>query len=454
MARETTKDLTVGSPFKLIWGFSIPLIVGLLFQQFYNLVDTLIVGRYLGVNALAGVGATGSVGFLIIGFLVGVCSGCTIPVAQKFGAKDYSEMRKYVANCFWVGLVIATLLTVTVCVLCKPILTWMKTPDDIFQYSYQYIFIIFLGIPAVYLYNILFAIIRSMGNSKVPLFFLVICSFMNIGLDILFIVFFKAGVAGAAIATVISQFVAAMLCIIYIKTKLDILHIQKEEWSPSAPHIKTLCSMGLAMGMQYSITAIGAVILQASVNTLGAVSVAAVTAASKVSNFFGCTYDALGTTMSTYGGQNVGAKKLDRLGKGLKDCIIIGMIYSIMCLIIVYFYGGVLTGLFIDEPSGELLSKSYQFLLINAAFFPLLALVNIVRYMIQGMGYSGLAVLAGVFEMIARTLVAFLIVPVFGFTGACFASPLAWVFADAFLIPAYVFVRKRLERNINAMNIC
>ena len=212
--------------------------------------------------------------------------------------------------------------------------------------------------------------------------------------------------------------------------------------------------MGLAMGMQYSITAIGAVILQASVNTLGAVSVAAVTAASKVSNFFGCTYDALGTTMSTYGGQNVGAKKLDRLGKGLKDCIIIGMIYSIICLIIVYFYGGVLTGLFIDEPSGELLSKSYQFLLINAAFFPLLALVNIVRYMIQGMGYSGLAVLAGVFEMIARTLVAFLIVPVFGFTGACFASPLAWVFADAFLIPAYVFVRKRLERNINSMNIC
>lgn len=447
MAHQGTRDMTVGSPFKLIWGFSIPLVIGLLFQQFYNLVDTLIVGRYLGVNALAGVGATGSIGFLIIGFCVGLCSGCTIPVSQKFGAKDYSEMRKYVANCFWVGIVICTVLTVTVCVLCRYILIWMKTPEDIFQYSYDYIFIIFLGIPAVYLYNILFAIIRSMGNSKVPLIFLLVCSVLNIILDLVFIVNFQAGVSGAAIATVVSQMIAAVLCLLYMR-RLEILHIEREEWRPSMSHIKTLCSMGMAMGLQYSITAIGAVILQAAVNTLGAVAVAAVTAASKVSNFFGCTFDALGTTMSTYGGQNVGAKKLDRLGKGLKDCILIGVIYSVICLVIVYFYGGALTGVFVEEASPELLQKSQQFLLINAAFFILLALVNIVRYMIQGMGFSTLAVLAGVFEMIARTLVALFLVPVFGFTGACFASPLAWVFADAFLIPAYIYVRRKLERTL------
>ena len=277
--------------------------------------------------------------------------------------------------------------------------------------------------------------------------FLLVCSALNIILDLVFIVNFQAGVSGAAIATVVSQMIAAVLCLLYMR-RLEILHIEREEWRPSMSHIKTLCSMGMAMGLQYSITAIGAVILQAAVNTLGAVAVAAVTAASKVSNFFGCTFDALGTTMSTYGGQNVGAKKLDRLGKGLKDCILIGVIYSVICLVIVYFYGGALTGVFVEEASPELLQKSQQFLLINAAFFILLALVNIVRYMIQGMGFSTLAVLAGVFEMIARTLVALFLVPVFGFTGACFASPLAWVFADAFLIPAYIYVRRKLERTL------
>lgn len=451
MAREATKDMTVGSPFKLIWGFSIPLMAGLLFQQFYNLVDTLIVGRYLGVNALAGVGATGSIGFLIIGFCVGLCSGCTIPVSQKFGAKDYSEMRKYVANCFWVGLVIATVLTVAICVLCRNILIWMKTPDDIFQYAHDYIFIIFLGIPAVYLYNILFALIRAMGNSKVPLFFLVLCSGLNIVLDLLFIVRFQSGVAGAAIATVVSQLFSAILCLIYIVKKVDILHIEKEEWRPSMPHIKVLCTMGFAMGLQFSITAIGSVVLQAAVNTLGAVAVAAVTAASKVSNFFGCAFDALGTTMSTYGGQNVGAKKLDRLGKGLKDSIIIGMIYSVVCFVIIYFFGATLAGMFVDEASPELLEKSHQYLILSAAFFMMLALVVIIRYMIQGMGFSTLAVFAGVLEMVARFLVAFLIVPVLGFQGVCLANPLAWIFADAFLIPAYLFVYKKLKKKLNVV---
>lgn len=446
MVRSATKDMTAGSPFKIIWGFSIPLMIGLLFQQFYNLVDTLIVGRYLGVHALAGVGSTGSIGFLIIGFCTGFCSGCTISISQKFGAKDYTEMRKYVANCLWVGIVTAMVLTVTVCVLCRNILVWMKTPEDIFSYAYDYIFIILLGIPAVYLYNILFSIIRSMGNSKVPLIFLLICSGLNIALDLVLIVNFQMGVSGAAIATVVSQFISAMLCLIYIIKKVEILHIKGEEWRPSVSHMKTLCSMGFAMGLQYSITAIGSVILQSAVNTLGAVTVAAVTAASKVSNFFGCAFDALGTTMSTYGGQNVGAGKLERLGKGLKDCILIGVIYSMTCFVIIYFFGETLTGMFVEEAGEELIQKSQQFLLIYAAFFILLALVNIVRYMIQGMGFSTLAVFAGVLEMIARSFVAFVLVPRFGFNGVCFASPLAWIFADAFLIPAYLYIYRTLKK--------
>ena len=257
------------------------------------------------------------------------------------------------------------------------------------------------------------------------------------------------GVSGAAVATVASQLISGILCLIYMMKKFEILRITKDEWKLSMPHIGMLCAMGVPMGLQYSITAIGSVILQTSVNTLGATAVAAVTAGSKVSMFFCCAFDALGTTMATYGGQNVGAKKLDRLGKGLFACSIFGIVYSIVAFIIMYFAGGTLCGLFVTDASKELLDSSREFLLINAAFFIPLVFVNVIRYMIQGMGFSTFAILSGVFEMIARTLMGIFIVPVFGFTGACFASPLAWIMADIFLIPAYFYVKRKLERTLN-----
>ena len=449
MAKSATKDMTVGSPMKLILSFSMPLLIGFIFQQFYSVVDTFIVGRTLGMNALAGVGATGSINFLIVGFVMGVCGGCVIPIAQRFGAKDYSDMRRYVANCVWLGIVMSVVITVVVCILCRDILMWMKTPEDIFEYSYQYIFIVFLGIPATYLYNILSGIMRSMGNSKIPLVFLIISSAINIALDLICIINLHMGVSGAAVATVASQLISGILCLIYMMKKFEILHITKDEWKISMPHIGMLCAMGVPMGLQYSITAIGSVILQSSVNTLGATAVAAVTAGSKVNMFFCCAFDALGTTMATYGGQNVGAKKLDRLGKGLFACSIFGIVYSIVAFIIMYFAGGTLCGLFVTDASKELLDSSREFLLINAAFFIPLVFVNVIRYMIQGMGFSTFAILSGVFEMIARTLMGIFIVPVFGFTGACFASPLAWIMADIFLVPAYFYVKRKLERTLN-----
>ena len=227
MAKDSTKDMTVGSPMKLILGFSIPLLFGALFQQFYSVVDTVIVGRFLGVNALAGVGATGSLNFMIMGFCMGVCSGFAIPVAHKFGAKDYSGMRQVVANSVWLSVAFSVVMTTAVALLCRNILTWMKTPEDIFEYSYAYILIIFLGIPATYLYNILSGVIRSMGDSKTPLFFLTLSSVLNIGLDILFIVAFEMGVAGAAAATVISQLISGLLCLFYMVKKFEILHITR-----------------------------------------------------------------------------------------------------------------------------------------------------------------------------------------------------------------------------------
>ncbi len=446
MNKSTTKDMTTGSPMKLILGFAVPLLFGFLFQQFYSVVDTVIVGQFLGVKALAGVGSTGSLNFMIIGFCMGVCNGFAIPVAHKFGAKDFSGMRQFIANSIWLSAVFAVAMTAAVVLLCRNILTWMNTPADIFEYAYIYILIIFWGIPASYLYNLLSGIIRSMGDSKTPLMFLLISSVLNIGLDLLCILTFHMGIAGAAAATVVSQLISGVLCLFYMKRKFDILEITKEEWKVNFDHMKILCGMGVPMGLQYSITAIGSVILQTSVNSLGSVAVAAVTAAGKVSMFFSCPFDAMGSTMATYGGQNVGAKKLDRLGKGLFSCSILGIGYALAAFAVLFFAGDVFTGLFVNEGGAEIIADARQMLVIMSAFYIPLAFVNIIRFMIQGMGFSAFAVLAGVCEMVARALAGVFLVPAFGFTGACFASPLAWILADAFLIPAYIHVRRKLGR--------
>lgn len=446
MSKDTTKDMTQGSPMKLILGFSVPLLFGFLFQQFYSVVDTIIVGRFLGMNALAGVGSTGSVNFLIIGFCMGVCNGFAIPLAHKFGAKDYSGLRQFVANSAWLSLAFSAVMTAATCLLCRPLLMLMKTPEEIFEHAYIYILIIFIGIPATYLYNMLSGIIRAMGNSKTPLVFLTLSSFLNIALDLICIINLDMGVAGAAVATVVSQGISGILCLIYMIKKFPLLRMERKEWAVNPSHMRTLCGMGIPMGLQYSITAIGSVIVQTAVNSLGAVAVASVTAASKVGMFFCCPFDAMGSTMATYGGQNVGAKRLDRIGPGLKACSLLGIVYSIAALIILFIFGDKLAALFVDTPDPQLLDNARVFLIINSAFYIPLAFVNILRFLIQGMGFGTFAILAGVCEMVARSLAGIFLVPLFGFTGVCFASPLAWIFADLFLFPAYVHVKKKLER--------
>ena len=442
---SSAKDLTEGRPLPLILGFSIPVYLGALFQQFYNIVDTLIVGRVLGADALAAVGCTGSVNFLVVGFIIGLSSGFTIPVAHKFGAKDYEGMRRCAANCLWTGIIFGTIVTVCVSLNTMNILRLMKTPENVIDMSYTYILVIFLGIPATMFYNVVSGLLRAVGDSKSPLFFLVISSVLNIGLDILFMVGLGMGVFGAAFATVLSQAISGVLCFAYLIRRMPMLKVQKGEWKFDRKIVFNLCNMGVPMGLQYSITAIGSVILQTSVNTLGSDVVAATTAAMKISMFFACAFDSLGATMTTYGGQNIGAKRLDRVAEGLRDCLIIGFTYAVIAFIILYFWAADLTGLFVTHPTEQMLADSRLYLLCNAAAYILLAMVNIFRFLIQGLGFSRLAILAGVSEMIARTIAGMLLVPAFGLLGAACASPLAWLFADAFLIPAYFYVKKRLR---------
>lgn len=445
MAKGEGKDLTTGSPFRLIFGFAVPMLLGYLFQQFYNMVDTIIVGQCLGVTALAAVGSTGSINFMINGFCIGVCSGFAIPVAQKFGAGDEKGLRRFVANAGWLSLIFSIIMTTVIGLHCMDILRWMDTPEDIIQGAYDYIFVIFLGIPVTYLYNLLAGIIRSLGDSRTPVYFLLLSSALNVVLDFYSILGLGMGVEGPALATVFSQGVSAVLCLIYMMKRYPILRMSPEERRPDGNLMKILCGMGIPMGLQYSITAIGSVVLQTAVNSLGSMAVAAVSTGSKVSQFFCCPFDALGGTMATWAGQNVGAKKLDRVKKGTWTACLLGFAYSLLAFVILLFGGKYIALLFLDPEETEIIGRVSQFLIGNSMFYIPLTLVNVLRFSIQGMGFSGFAILAGVCEMVARAFVGFVLVPSFGFLPACFASPLAWICADLFLIPAFFHCLKKLR---------
>ena len=447
MRNSKIRDLTSGAPMGLLLSFMLPLLLGMLFQQFYNMVDTVVVGKALGVQALAGVGSTGSISFLVLGLCNGICAGFAIPVAQRFGRRDYDGVRKFVGNMILLTAVLAGIITLVTTANCRNILIWMKNPEDTFQYAYDYILLIFLGIPATMLYNLLSGIIRSLGDSRTPLYFLVFSSLLNVVLDLIFIVRFHMGVAGAGAATLLSQLVSGLLCLGYMAKNFPILHLNREDLIPDKRYIRHLLAMGLPMGMQYSITAIGSIMLQTSVNTLGSVAMAAMTAGSKVSAFVLCPFEAMGSTAATFAGQNIGAGKPQRVRTGVWDASILGTGYALVLLVVLYFCGGSLTSLFLNPGDAaamdEILPLSEQYLLSCALFYIPLLFVYLLRFTIQGLGYSGLAVVAGVFEMVARGTFALCLVPSLGFNAVCFASPAAWVMADVFLFPAYFHCMKK-----------
>ena len=449
MSRTMTRDLTEGRPLKLIASFAFPLLFGVLFQQLYSFIDTAIVGRFLGAERLAAVGATGSVNFLVIGLCLGLCSGFSIPIAHAFGAKDEQGIRR----CVWHSIVLSGVLSmffaVLSTVLCKPLLRLMNTPEEILESSASYISIIFASIPCCVLYNMAGGILRSLGDSRTPVVFLVLASLVNIALDLFLIIVCGMDVAGAAAATAISQLLSGVGCVIVMIRRFPVLRLSREDRRFDASLARKMLGTGLPMGLQFSITAIGSVMIQWSVNGLGVNAVAAVSGAVKLSAFFACVFDALASTMATYAGQNMGARKLERIHQGLRCTSVMGIIYCAAAFGIVALFAKPLLGLFIDaEAAPEVTAMGIRFLTINAAFYIPLLFVNIVRLSIQGMGFTRVAMLAGLFEMIARTLVALFVVPAAGFTGACFASPAAWVLADLFLFPCYYQIMRTVRQRL------
>lgn len=440
------KDMTVGNPWKLIIAFSIPLVIGNIFQQFYNMVDSIIVGQYVGKTALAAVGSTGSLNFMIIGFGIGICSGFGIPIAQSFGAKNFQKMKEYIANAFYLCVIITILMTLITVLALPTVLTWMQTPADIYDQAYQYIVIIFMGLFATMLYNMLSSILRAIGDSRTPLYFLILSSIINIVLDLLLITQFHLQAPGAAIATVIAQFLSGLACLFYMYKKTDILHFNKKEKSFHKETCLRLLQMGLPMALQFSITAIGSVIIQSAVNTLGSDVVAAVTAAMKISIMLTQPLETLGLTMATYGGQNLGAYKIDRIFHGLRVSLMLGACYCIIAFLIVYLTSDYLSLLFISSQETLIISEIKLYLMYNSICYYILSILFILRNLLQGLGYSFLAMFGGVAEMIARCIIAFCFVGTYGFQAICFANPLAWLFADIVFISGWFYKRKELKR--------
>lgn len=447
MAKERLQtDMTMGSPVKIILNFTIPIFIGNMFQQFYSMADTIIVGKFVGTKALAAVGSVGTIMFLILGFLQGLTAGFSVLTAQRFGAGDMAGMRKTVGTAAVLSVGITIVMTVGSMLAMKPLLMFMHTPEDIFQDAYTYIMIICAGIAASVLYNLLSGVLRTLGDSKTPLYFLILSAVLNIGLDLLLILVFHMGAAGAAYATVVSQGVSGIGCLFYIAKKVPLLKLHREDFRIEVYMAKMQLAIGLPMALQYSITAIGTMMVQSALNMLGSMSVAAFTAANKIEQIGTQAYVALGTTMATYCAQNMGAGQIKRIRKGFRAATIIGSIYSVLLAIPMVTVGKYLVYFFVSGDVSAIMGQADIYLKCVGIFFIPLTIVNVYRNGIQGMGYGLLPMMAGVAELVGRGVVAMLAAWKHSYVGACLASPFAWVLAGGLLLVMYFKIMKHQEK--------
>ncbi len=437
-------DMTKGKPAGLIGKFIIPIIIGNIFQQLYSMVDTIIVGRFVGVEALAAVGATGSIMFLILGFTQGLTTGFTVLTAQRFGAGDREGMRKSIGNAIVLSVIVTVVMTLVSMAGMDWLLDIMNTPENIFDMAKTYIMIICAGIACSVLYNMLASILRAIGNSVVPLVLLVISSIVNIVLDYVLIVYGNMGVAGAAYATIISQGLSGVLCLIYIMKWVPALHVEKHHLILDAGCVRSQLGVGIPMALQFSITAVGTILVQAALNLLGATVVASYSVACKVEQLVTQPFGAMGVTMATYCAQNRGVNDLERIKAGVKVANIMSAIYAVVVYVLLFPILPLVIRLFITDNIEMVYGYAKTYIAICGVFFIPLGMIFIFRNALQGCGFGFIPMLGGVVELVSRSVAAFVAAKMLSYEGVCFANASAWVTAGIFLWIAYRILFRRM----------
>ena len=446
MSADTTNDMTSGSPVRLILQFMIPVCLGNIFQQFYNVADSIVAGQFIGVNALAAIGSTGSLMFFVTGWLNGLSSGFAILVSQRFGAKRYDQMRHYVAMSIYLAAAFAIVMTVGLLILNEPILRMMNFSDEIMPDVTAYMGIIYAGLIVTAAYNSLAAFLRALGDSKSPLYFLIISAVINVGLDIAFIVCFGMGVEGCAYATVIAQGISAVLCFVYILKKFPILHLKEEDFRISFRSFGHLLSLGIPMGLQFSITAIGTIIVQGAVNVYGEIYMAGFAAAGKLQNIIATVFTAFGATIATFVGQNRGAGRMDRVKTGVKYTQVMILIWSVVTMALVFFFGKYMMLLFVSASETEVIDAAVIYFRTVFWCYPFLGSIFLYRNTLQGMGYGMVPMLGGVFELAARSVIVMIVAGRTSFAGVCLSDPAAWIAALIPLVPYYIYTMRKWEK--------
>ena len=440
--------MTTGSPAKLIIRFMIPMFLGNLFQQFYNVVDSIVAGQFLGVQALAAIGSTGSLMFFVIGWLNGLTSGFAIMVAQCFGAKKEDRMRHYVAMSVYLSVAFALVMTIGLTLANEPILRLMNYSEEIMPEVKAYMGIIYAGLLVTVAYDALSAFLRALGDSRSPLYFLMISAGINVFLDIVFIVVMGMGVEGCAYATVIAQAISAFCCFIYIVKKYPILHLKKEDFRYSWNSVKKLLGLGIPMALQFSITAIGTIIVQGAVNVYGETYMAGFSAAGKLQNILTTVFVAFGATVATYVGQNRGAGRIDRVREGVRCTQYMILAWSVIVMILMFFFGKYMTCIFVNSSETDVLAVSVEY--FNTVFwcYPFLGSIFLYRNTLQGMGYGLVPMMGGIFELAARTIIVLLVAGHTSFRGVCLADPAAWIAALIPLVPYYIYIMRKQKQKI------
>ncbi len=429
------QSLTSGKPYRQIIRFALPLLMGNLFQQLYNMADTFIISRTLGVDAFAGVSCTTGLANLIIGFASGMTAGLAIPLAQSFGARQEKEVKCHYVHNLIISIVTGLVLTAVSVSLTPKLLTILRTPSDIFGYAREYLYVIFAGIIATILYNFFANTLRALGDSRSPLQYLLIACGINIVLDYVLIVYTPLGVKGAALATVLSQAISVVLCALKIVRSVPVLSLKQYSWHGSLAVVKHNLAMGIPMAFQSSIISLGVILIQFATNGMGTTAIASYSVAQKIDGVAVEPLRSLGLTMSTYAAQNYGARQPQRILQGVRQCVWMSIVLSVFLGLLMTVGGRFLASLFVGTEQQPILDLAHQFLVIHGALYSILALLFVFRYTLQGLGNAVIPTVAGLMELAMRVLAAFILVPKLEFMGACIETPLSWLGA---LIPVII----------------